>query len=64
LGANAGLAGLLKRGLITGVLPNVASQLAQEGADDNINLLSAALAGVLPVINCGRCSTNFIEGAT
>ena len=45
-GAGAGLGGLLKRGLVTGVLPNVASQLAQEGADDNINLLSAALAGV------------------
>ena len=45
-GANAGLAGLLKRGLVTGVLPNVASQLAQEGADDDINFLSAALAGV------------------
>jgi hypothetical protein len=45
-GANAGLGGLLKRGLVTGVLPNVASQLAQEGADDDINFLSAALAGV------------------
>ena len=45
-GANAGLAGLLKRGLVTGVLPNVASQLAQEGADDDINLLSAATAGI------------------
>jgi len=45
-GAGAGLGGLLKRGLVTGVLPNVASQLAQEGADDDINFLSAALAGV------------------
>jgi hypothetical protein len=45
-GAGAGLGGLLKRGFVTGVLPNVASQLAQEGADDDINLLSAALAGV------------------
>ena len=41
-----GLAGLLKRGLITGVMPNIASQLAQEGADYDINFLQAALAGV------------------
>ena len=41
----AGISGLLKRGLITGVLPNVASQLAQEGNEGDINWLSAALAG-------------------
>ena len=46
MGASSGLAGLLKRGLITGVMPNIASQLAQEGADDNINWLSAATSGI------------------
>jgi len=57
-----GLAGLLKRGLITGVMPNIASQLAQEGADDNINLLSAALAGTTGALTAGDAANTLRSG--
>jgi hypothetical protein len=58
-GAGAGLGGLLKRGLITGVLPNIASQLAQEGADDDINWLSAALAGTTGGLTASDAASTF-----
>ena len=43
-GANAGLAGLLRRGLLTGALPNAISQLSQEGNEGELNPLSLLLA--------------------
>jgi len=58
-GAGAGLGGLLKRGLITGVLPNVASQLAQEGNEGDINWLSAALAGATGGLTASDAASTF-----
>jgi len=58
-GAGAGISGLLKRGLITGVLPNVASQLAQEGNEGDINWLSAALAGTTGGLTASDAASTF-----
>ena len=43
-GAGAGLGGLLKRGLLTGALPNSLAQLAQEGNEGELNMLSTLMA--------------------
>ena len=43
-GANAGLAGLLRRGLLTGALPNAIAQLSQEGNEGELNPLSLLLS--------------------
>ena len=43
-GAGAGLGGLLKRGLLTGALPNTIAQLAQEGNEGELNMLSTLMA--------------------
>jgi len=43
-GAGAGLGGLLKRGLLTGALPNTLAQLAQEGNEGELNMLSTLMA--------------------
>jgi hypothetical protein len=43
-GAGAGLGGLLKRGLLTGALPNTLAQLAQEGNEGELNPLSVLMA--------------------
>ena len=58
-GAGAGLGGLLKRGLITGVLPNVASQLAQEGNEGDINWLSALAAGATGGLTASDAASTF-----
>ena len=63
MGASSGIMGLLKRGLVTGVLPNVASQLAQEGADDDINWLSAGTAGITGALS-GAGAGDTLRGLT
>ena len=45
-GAGAGLGGLLKRGLLTGALPNTIAQLAQEGSEGDFNAMSLGLASL------------------
>ena len=56
-GANAGLGSLLRRGLLTGALPNAFAQLAQEGNEGELNPLSLLMAtgsGALSGEGAGR----------
>ena len=40
MGGGSGLGALFRRGLLTGALPNIGAQLAQEGNEGDLNPLS------------------------